>query len=86
MNKVLETVAQIEKIFSDQYPKRKIFVTGSDVARTRQYQIKISLFYQLIADLFEIEGVVMENFQIISREPFRHRVNYNGFILTRKKN
>lgn len=52
MNKVLKTTAQITKIFSDRYPQRKIFVTGSTISRTRQYQIKIAVFYQLIADFF----------------------------------
>lgn len=84
MNKVLETTAQITKIFSDQYPKRKIFVTGSTIARTRQYQIKILLFYKLINEFFEIEGVAMKDFQIISRERFKPKMNYDGFILTRK--
>ena len=85
MDRVLETVAQIAIIYTNRYPERKIFFRGSDIVRTRKYQIGIVKYLDFAAKDFDIEGVtISEQNEIITREAFRRGENYNGFIFIRK--
>jgi hypothetical protein len=85
MTRVLETVAIISLSYTDYYPKRKIYFSGSDTLRTRQYQL--SLFSQLksVLHYFNVEGLQFNGEELNLREPFQTGKNYDAFIFTRKK-
>lgn len=84
MARVLQTVAIISLRYTDYYPKRKIYFSGSDTLRTRQYQL--SLFSQLrsVLDYFNVEGLQFNGEELKLREPFKTGKNYDAFIFTRK--
>jgi hypothetical protein len=83
---VLQTVAYIAIAFTDKYPDRKIYFTGSDNLRTRVYQLNIFTSLDLINEYFTIEGLTIANNLLIEREPFKKGKNYQAFIFTRIKN
>lgn len=85
MQKILETIARIVIDYTNRYPTRKIFFQGSDKLRTRQYQL--SLFSNLpgILKFFKMEGLIIEDSEVMLRESFTTGKNYDAFIFTRKK-
>ncbi|HEY8780652.1 MAG TPA: hypothetical protein VIM16_03470 [Mucilaginibacter sp.] len=85
MIRVLETVGIIALMFTDRYPDRKIYFTGSDALRTRQYQLGIFSHLKAVLDHFIIEGFQFEGKELKLREPFRTGKNYDAFIFMRKK-
>ena len=85
MMRVLETVAVIALMFTDKHPHRKIYFTGSDSLRTRQYQLSIFSKLQSITDYFDIEGLQIEEDQLNVRELYKAGSNYDAFIFTRKQ-
>jgi len=84
IDSVLDTVAHISLIFTDHYPDRKIFFRGSDPVRTRKYQMRISNNSLDVMRFFDMEGLIIEDNILITRETFRKGRNYSGFIFTRK--
>ena len=78
-NKVLTTVAFTALDFTHKFPKAKIFVEGSTLARTRLYQMGIAYNLLEITDKFDIQGFRGEQW-----EPFQRGRNYNAFLITRK--
>jgi hypothetical protein len=84
MLKVLETVAIVALRYTQQYPKRKIYFTGSDNLRTRQYQLSIFSQLQSMVNYFDIEGLQFAGEIVKLREPFEAGKNYDAFIFTRK--
>lgn len=83
MATVLQTIAYIAIFFTDNYPDRKIYFTGTDVLRTRAYQLNIFTFHKQITEYFDVEGVLIQNNRIVQREPFKKGKNYQAFIFTR---
>jgi|SRR5476651_2436492 len=85
MQKILETIGKVTLSYTAMFPNRKIFLRGSDRLITRQYQL--SLFSNLpeVIRFFYVEGVLIEDRQIILRETFKKGKNYDAFIFTRKK-
>jgi hypothetical protein len=83
---VLQTIAYIPIAFTDKYPDRKIYFTGSDILRTRTYQLNIFTSPDLINKYFTIEGLVIQNHVLIEKETFKKGRNYPAFIFTRIKN
>lgn len=57
-----------------------VYSKGSTESRTRLYQIGISKFYKEIEKDFEIFGELDGRF-----ERFKKDVNYNSFIVIKKK-
>jgi hypothetical protein len=53
---VLATVASTALEFTRLMRKCRLIVTGSTPARTRLYQMKISVHYHQISELFDIQG------------------------------
>ncbi len=84
MVRILETVGVIALMYTEHYPLRKIYFTGSDNLRTRQYQLSIFSQLQSIINYFDIEGLRIESEAVELREPFKAGKNYSAFIFTRK--
>jgi hypothetical protein len=77
--KILVTVAKIIYHFTSVYQGARVFIRGTNQARTRRYQMGISKHWDAIQPFFEIYGLVGEKW-----EPFRKGVNYLAFIGWRK--
>ena len=85
MVRVLETAGVIALMFTDYYPERKVYFTGSDTLRKRQYQLSIFSRLKSVLDYFNIEGLQFEGEDVKLRESFEAGKNYDAFIFTRKK-
>jgi hypothetical protein len=81
VQKVLATVAMIVYCFTDIFRRSVVRFWGNNLARTRLYQINISKFLDEIQDEFEVLGYI--NNQL---ESFQKKVNYEGFLISRKGN
>jgi len=79
--KVLATVVATVYAFTDRYPDTWIYATGSTKSRTRLYRMGITRFISEIEDDFEILGEQNDDW-----EKFRKNVDYEGFLVRRKKN
>ncbi len=79
-DKILATVADAVFDFTERYPERYIFFTGSSLERTRLYRIAITINYDELDEIFDIWGLVEnEGF-----EQFEKQRNYSGFLIKRK--
>lgn len=79
--KLLNTVAYTVLEFTKAHPNAMIYVTGSTKVRTRVYRIGISRNLALIGKDFDVEGLVDEDNWV----PFKEGVNYDAFLIKRKK-
>jgi hypothetical protein len=77
--KVLATVVNTVIVFTKRYPKAQIFITGSNPARTRLYQIVIGKYFEEFSEIFEIKGFNKNQLQ-----PFEKNVKYNAFLIRKK--
>jgi hypothetical protein len=84
MLRILETVGIIALMYTEHYPLRKIYFTGSDNLRTRQYQLSIFSRLQSIVNYFDIEGLQFKGEDVNLRESFKPGKNYDAFIFSRK--
>ena len=79
--KVLATVVATIYAFTDRYPDVWIYATGSTKSRTRLYRMGISRFLSEVDEDFEVLGELSDNWDI-----FKKNVEYEGFLVRRKKN
>jgi hypothetical protein len=78
-DKVLTTVANIIANFLEIYPDAKVFIQGTNKARTRRYQMGIAKHLSEIEDFIEILGYNNGNW-----EPFQKGTNYQAFMGSRR--
>ena len=78
--KVLATVVASVYAFTDKYPDAWIYATGSTKSRTRLYRMGIAKFFSEVNEDFEILGERNDDW-----ESFRKNVEYEGFLVRRKK-
>ncbi|MFI5187702.1 MAG: DUF6934 family protein [Chitinophagales bacterium] len=79
-DKILATVAAAVYDFTERFPDRYIFFTGSTKERTRLYRMALTLNYEELAEIFGIWGLTDET----GFEPFEKRRSYTGFLIKRK--
>lgn len=77
---VLATVISTVYAFSDRYPDYWIYATGSTKSRTRLYRIGISKYMDEISMDFDIYGLRGDNWG-----PFKKNIDYEAFLVQRKK-
>jgi hypothetical protein len=79
-DKILATVASTVYNFTDRFPERYVFFTGSSKERTRLYRMALTINYQELARTFIIWGLRDSG----GFEPFGKNIHYNGFLIKRK--
>ena len=79
-DKILATVAAVVYQFTEHYPERYVFFTGSSLERTRLYRMALSINHEELTNAFTIWGLREEG----GFEPFEKRHNYTGFLIKRK--
>jgi hypothetical protein len=77
----LATVAATIYAFTDKYPDIWIYATGSTKSRTRLYRMGISKFLTEVDEDFEVLGEINDTWEI-----FRKNIEYEGFLVRRKRN
>ncbi|OMQ13124.1 hypothetical protein [[Flexibacter] sp. ATCC 35103] len=84
-NIILATVANATYIFTELYPDKFIFFSGSCKIRTRLYRIAISSNYTELVKTFFIFGILQNShtgkYYNVS---FRKDINFIGFLIKRK--
>jgi nitric oxide reductase large subunit len=78
--KILATVASAILDFTNNFPDLMVYAEGSTPARTRLYQMGITLNWAEIHPLLFVYGFVNDHWQ-----PFEKNVNYQAFLVIRKK-
>jgi len=78
--KVLTTVVAAVYAFTDRNREAWVYATGSTKARTRLYRMGISRFIAEVSTDFEILGERNDEW-----EAFRKNVEYEGFLVRRKR-
>lgn len=78
--KVLATVAAIVIEFTGFFPETVVYAKGSNIARSRRYQMGINKFWDEIEEMFNVFGEIGEHW-----EPFRKNINYGAFAIAPKK-
>lgn len=81
-DKILATVAAVVYDFTERFPDRYVFFTGSTIDRTRLYRMAITINYKELTSLFNIWGL-SEN---AGFEVFEKRNAYSAFLIKRKEN
>jgi hypothetical protein len=79
MEKVIATVASTIITFTQFRPTAEVFFQGSNLARTRLYQIAINKYFDEISDDFEIYGFFSNKWLVFEKD-----INYQAFIINRK--
>ena len=78
--KVLASVVSTIYAFTDKFPDAWIYATGSTKSRTRLYRMGITKFLSEVEENFEVLGEQNDKW-----ETFRKNVEYEGFLVRRKK-
>jgi len=79
-DKILATIASVVVEFTERYPDRYVFFTGSSAERTRLYRMALTINYEELSETFQIWGLRETD----GFEPFVIRRNYAGFLIKRK--
>ena len=83
-NKILATIVTVVYDFSNKYPDKWIFFSGSTPQRTRLYRMALTIYQNELAIDFEIIGILrdIDSFVYV---PFQKGIDYFGFFVKRKK-
>jgi hypothetical protein len=76
---VLATVASTVIAFTNRFPAVRILIEGSTIARTRLYQMAITVHLEEISQDFDIQGFINGHWEI-----FHRGRNYSAFLIARK--
>lgn len=80
-NKILATIANVVRLFTDKYPEKMIYFTGSTEGRTRLYRIAVGLKLEVLSENFEIYAEVGDNEGFV---PFCKNMVIKAFLVKRK--
>jgi len=78
--KVLATVVATIYAFTHKNPDALIYISGSTKSRTRLYRMGITKYFSEIKDDFELNGQINSEWEL-----FRNGINYDAFLIERKK-
>jgi hypothetical protein len=79
-NKILATVAAAVFSFTDRYPDKYVFFTGSTLERNRLYRMALTINHEELIPVFEIWSLkTAGGFEI-----FQKNHSYTGFLIKRK--
>jgi hypothetical protein len=79
-DKILATVVKAVRLYTELYPHRWVYLSGSTLARTRLYRMIITIHLEELSEIFDIYGV----FEDGQPESFRLNTSYEGFLVGKK--
>lgn len=80
-NKILATIVKVVEIYTNKYPERWVYFTGSTDQRTRLYRIAVSLHLEELSTFFEIFAGVNGQEEFVR---FSKGLDINAFVVKRK--
>jgi hypothetical protein len=80
-NKILATVVNVVKLFTEKYPDRLIYFRGSTQERTRLYRMAVGLNLEELSKTFDIYAEVDDSQDFV---PFRKNMIIRAFLIKRK--
>ncbi|SEP36466.1 hypothetical protein SAMN05660816_05481 [Niastella yeongjuensis] len=80
-NKILATILKAVEDYTDRFPERFVFFSGSTEHRTRLYRMAIGLHFEELSSKFEIYVDVNGEWDFI---PFQKGLNIKAFLIKRK--
>jgi hypothetical protein len=80
-NKILATLVNVIRLYTDKYPERLIYFRGSTKERTRLYRMAVGLNLEELSKKFEIYGEVDGGMDFV---PFYKNMKISGFLVKRK--
>jgi hypothetical protein len=80
-NKILATVANVVRLFTDKYPGKMVYFKGSTEERTRLYRIAVGINLEELSENFEIYAEVGDNEDFV---PFCKNMVIKAFLIKRK--
>jgi len=84
-NKILATIANAIFVFTENYPERYVYFTGTTLVRTRLYRMVISNNIKELSSVFYIFGIVHD--KLTGRDSaidFDSDKNFIGFLIKRR--
>jgi hypothetical protein len=85
MDQILATVAEIALMFLNSHPRRYIYAEGSNLVRTRKYQMGISKYLSEISVQFKVKGLIISSVENetdrFEWEDISSGKNYRAFAL-----
>lgn len=79
LDNIMATLANIIADFFSIFPDANVFVQGSNLTRTRLYQMYINRYWAEINPHYDIKGFTGGQWQ-----PFKRGVNYQAFIVKKR--
>ena len=83
-DKILGTIALTVFSFTDKYPDKKVYLTGSNKIRTRLYQMAINHAYGELSERFIILGDTSDDPDTYHLQKFVSGINYTGFVVEKR--
>ncbi len=83
-DKILATIAATAFSFTDKYPDRNIYFSGSNKIRTRLYPMAINHTYEELSERFFIFGDISDDPDIYDFQNFVIGTNYTGFLVKKR--
>ena len=80
-NKILATVLEVVYAYTEKYPDRWIYFTGSTAHRTRLYRMAVSLHLEELSTKFEIFSEIEGQEEFVR---FQKGLNIKAFLVKRK--
>ena len=80
-NKILVTVLKVVEAYTEKFPDRWVYFTGSTEHRTRLYRMAVSLHLEELSNTFDIYAELKERGEFV---PFQKELIINGFLVRRK--
>ena len=82
-DKILATIAAIVYEFTAKHANKRVFFTGSTIARTRLYRMALTTNLTELSNDFKIFGLNLEG-EMYKIEEFRKGIDYGAFLVERK--
>jgi hypothetical protein len=80
-NKILATILQVVKAYTNKFPERYVIFKGSTEHRTRLYRMAIGLNLEELCAIFEIYVDTNGEWDFV---PFQKGLNVKAFLIKRK--
>jgi hypothetical protein len=78
-NKILATIADVVKVYTEKYPDRLILFRGSTTERTRLYRMAVGLNLKELSSQFDIYAYIED--EIV---PFKKNMAISAFLVKKK--
>ncbi|HEY8898582.1 MAG TPA: hypothetical protein VIM79_27325 [Niastella sp.] len=80
-NKILATVVKVVEMYTNKFPDRWVYFTGSTEHRTRLYRMAVTIHLKELSDMFEICSEIKGR---VGWVKFQKGLDINAFLVKKK--